>query len=65
MSTLLEDDPYSMTSSIFFHIIFLPILKILFVLLEWLKVLKDPLKEDCQIVAPSHIVFTYSDFIFL
>ena len=29
------------------------------------KILKYPLKEDFQIVAPSHILFTYSDFIFI
>ena len=59
------EDPYGMRSSIFFYIKFLPILNILFVWLEWLKILKDPFKEDSPIVAPSHILFTYSDFIFL
>ena len=29
------------------------------------KILKAPLDEDFPIVAPSHIVFTYSDFLFL
>ena len=53
-----------MRSSIFFHGEFLLILKILFVWLEWLKFLKDPLEEDFPIVAPSHILFIYSDFIF-
>ena len=37
----------------------------LFVLLEWIKILMDPLEEDSPIVAPSHILFTYSDFIFV
>ena len=46
-----------MRSSIFFYSEFLPILKFLFVWLEWLKILKDPLKEDFPIVAPSHILF--------
>ena len=51
----------------FFHIIFLSILKILFVWLAWLKNFKDPVKEDFIIVAPEirHILLTYSDFIFL
>ena len=46
---------------------FLPVLKILFVQHEWLKILKDPLKEDSLIVAPeiSHILLAYHDFIFL
>ena len=46
---------------------FLPILKILFVYFEWLQILKNPLEEDSLIVAPeiSHILFTYSNFIFL
>ena len=57
-------DPYSMRSSIFVHIKFLPILKILFVYLEMLKTLKDPMEEDFPIVASSHILFTYSDFSF-
>ena len=48
-----------------FHIIFLPILKILFVYLELLKILKDPFKKNFPIVAPeiSQILFTFS-FIF-
>ena len=50
-------------SKIFFYIIFLPILKILLVCLEWLKILKNLLEEDYSIVAPSHILFIYSDFI--
>ena len=51
----------------FFHMIFLPILKILFVYLELLKILMDPFEEDYPIVALeiSHILFTCSDFIFL
>ena len=40
-----------------FVIAFLPTLKILFVLLGWLKFLKDHLEEDSSIVAPSHILF--------
>ena len=36
----------------FFHIIFLPMLKILFFFkLEWLKILKDIFEEDYPIVA--------------
>ena len=45
----------------------LPILKTLFVWLDRvIKILKDPLEEDSPIVVPeiSHILFTYSDFIF-
>ena len=39
--------------NVFIYIIFLPILKILFVVtLEWLKFLKEPL-EDSPIVAPE------------
>ena len=45
--------------------VFLPILKIIFIQLEWLKILKDPLEQDFPMVAPSHILFAYSDFIFL
>ena len=50
----------------FVHSVFLPLLKILFVWLEWLKSLKDPLEEDSPMVAGkiTHIFFTYSDFIF-
>ena len=50
-----------------FHIVLLPILKICLSRLEWLKILKDSLEEDSSIVAPeiSHILFTYSDFIFV
>ena len=50
-------DPYGMRSSI----IFLPILKILFIELEWLKILKDPFEEDVSIVPSdiSDILFTY------
>ena len=48
----------------YFSYVFLPILKIIFVELEWLKILKDPLEEDSPIVASSHILFTYSDFLF-
>ena len=40
-------------------------LKIISVELEWLKFLKDSLEEDFPIVVPSHILFTYSDFIFV
>ena len=31
------------------------------------KILKDPLEEDCPIVAPeiSHILYSYTDFLFL
>ena len=54
-----------MRSSILFHIKFLPILKILFVYLEWLKILKGPQEKHSPIVTPSHILFTYSDFLFL
>ena len=45
----------------FFHIIFLPILKFFFVLLEWLKFLKNPLEEDSPIAAPEigHILSLY------
>ena len=41
--------------------------KILFILVEWLKSMKDSLEEDEPIVAPeiSHILFIYSDFISL
>ena len=47
--------------------VFFPILKTLFVELEWLKILNDPFEEDSPIVAPeiSHILVTYFDFIFL
>ena len=43
------------------------ILKILFVQLEWLKILKDRLEEDSPIVALqiSDISFIYSDVIYL
>ena len=58
-------ESYSMRSSIFFDIKFLPILKLLFVSIESIKILKNPLEEDFPIVASSHILFTYSDFIFL
>ena len=33
-------------------------------LLEWLKILKDPLEEDFPIVASSHILFTVPNLIF-
>ena len=36
-----------------------------FICLAWVvEILKDPLEEDSAIVAPSHILFTYSDFLF-
>ena len=54
-----------MRSLIFFDFKFLPILKFLFVSIECIKILKNPLEEDFPIVASSHILFTYSDFIFL
>ena len=54
-----------MRSSIFFHVKFLPVLKILFVEPELLKVLKNQLEEDFPNVAPSNILFGYCDFIFL
>ena len=57
--------PYSMRSSIFFDMNFLLILKFLFVSLECITILKTPLEEDFASVASSHILFTYSDFIFL
>ena len=57
--------PYSIRSSIFFDSRFLPILKFLFVSLECIQILKNPLEEDFPIVASSHILFTYSDFLFL
>ena len=46
---------------------FLPILKILFALLEWLKFLKGSLQEDSPIVAPaiSHILFIYLFWFYL
>ena len=38
----------------------------IFICLAWVvKILKDALEEDSPIVAPSHILFTYSDFIFV
>ena len=52
------------SSIVFFYIKFSPILKFLFVLLEWFKILKDLLEEDSPIVAPTHILLTYSDFLF-
>ena len=57
--------PYSMRFSIFFDIKFLPILKLLFVSIECIKILKNPLEEDFPLLASSHILFTYSDFLFL
>ena len=47
------------------HIILLPILKLLFVHLGRLKILKDPIEEDPPNVASeiSHILFIYSNFI--
>ena len=54
-----------MGSSLFFHIKLVPILKILFVELEWLKTLKDSFEEDSPIVVSSHILFTNSHFSFI
>ena len=64
MPTQLEH-PYSTRSSPFPYYS-LAILKILFVWLKWLKLLKDPLEEDSPIVAIqiSDTLFIYSDFIF-
>ena len=42
-----------------FYVRFLPILKIYFVFkLKWLKILKDPFREESSVVAPeiSHIL---------
>ena len=40
-------------------------MKILFVKLNWFKILKDPLEEDSPIVAPIHILFIIRDsFVF-
>ena len=65
MSTQLED-PYRTTSSNFLQYI-VTYLEILFVLFEWLKILKDPLEEESPIAASeiSLILFTYPDSIFL
>ena len=40
-------------------------LKILLVWFKWLKILNESLEEDFPIVTSSHILFIYSDFIFL